>query len=139
MTVYFIRAGEDGPVKIGYAANVAARLATLQSAHFADLIVIREMPGKSQQEAWLHRYFREYRIRREWFRFCPEMLTIAVPSRLSAYRAVTDALKEAAIELMKQGMTAHHIGKRLNLSRADVHRITLPYVVPFESSAKSAA
>ena len=32
MPVYFIQAGEDGPIKIGYAANVQRRIAALRTA-----------------------------------------------------------------------------------------------------------
>ena len=83
MAVYFIRAGEDGPVKIGHATDVLARLADLQVAHHAELKLAREIPGGLAEEAWLHRRFCSLRIRGEWFRFSDEMLTIELPRPLT--------------------------------------------------------
>lgn len=74
MWTYFIRAGAEGPVKIGIAANPHERLRGLQTAHYEDLRIIRLMRGNV--EAALHYHFREQRIRGEWFTFDNRMLTI---------------------------------------------------------------
>lgn len=81
MTVYFIRAGERGPVKIGYAENARIRLRVLQRANPEPLLLIREIPGERKHEAWLHSHFAMLRIRGEWFRFCERMMDIEVPMR----------------------------------------------------------
>jgi len=87
MPVYFIRAGEDGPVKIGKADCVDTRLATLQCGHYQDLILLRTLPGGIEEEKWAHEAFRINHIRGEWFKFDPAMLTLEMPSTLANGRS----------------------------------------------------
>jgi len=81
--VYIIRAGDDGPVKIGYVHReeaVVARLNDLQHANHERLTLIRVIPGAMRQtEKWLHRQFSSNRIRGEWFFFDERMMTIGKP------------------------------------------------------------
>jgi hypothetical protein len=83
MSVYLIRAGESGFVKIGHARNVASRMAGFQTAHYERLTLLRTWPGGQAEEAVLHRAFSEFRINGEWYRFCPAMLD-ADPIQLAA-------------------------------------------------------
>lgn len=76
MRTYIIRAGTEGPVKIGRAQNVQARLAMLQTGNHEELRILRIIAG--DVEAGLHRQYSHLRIRGEWFRFDPSMLT-AIP------------------------------------------------------------
>lgn len=76
MAVYFIRAKTGGPVKIGTARDARERLRQLQGAHHEELAIIRQIPGGQAVEAWFHLKFATHRIRGEWFRFAPEMLTL---------------------------------------------------------------
>jgi len=77
--VYFIRAGETGPVKIGVAVNVSIRLASLQTANHEELFLLRSLSGTQQTEQWLHNHYANIRIRGEWFSYCDTMRTIAPP------------------------------------------------------------
>lgn len=79
MAVYFIQAGDGGPVKIGKADDVRARLADLQVAHWCELSLIREIDGGHKVERWLHRHYAPGRLRGEWFEFSECMLTVAPP------------------------------------------------------------
>ncbi len=88
--LYFIRAGDNGPVKIGIADSIPERMATLQSASAVTLCLIREIPGNRAQEQWLHQRFAEVRLRGEWFTFTEEMLTVVPPALHNrAGRAIT--------------------------------------------------
>jgi hypothetical protein len=78
--VYFIRAGEDGPIKIGVAVRIAERLAALQTGTAAPLSLIREVPGSFAVEAWFHREFKNLHLSGEWFSFDPRMLSVNPPS-----------------------------------------------------------
>ena len=81
MAVYFIQAGEGGPVKIGFTSYPQKRLAALQTAHYQVLSLIREVPGGSDVEAYFHRRFAARRLAGEWFAFDADMLTAsAAPS-----------------------------------------------------------
>lgn len=81
MTVYFIRAGAAGPVKIGFTrGTVAGRMATLQTVYPEKLLIIRELSGFRATETWLHRKFRQFRVMGEWFTLVEEMMTVIPPS-----------------------------------------------------------
>lgn len=84
MAVYFIQGGKDGPVKIGVAEDIADRLAGLQTGHWCELSVIRTLEGGPLLERWLHRFYGSLRLRGEWFRYSPCMLTIEPPSIVEA-------------------------------------------------------
>jgi len=65
--VYFIQAGEGGPIKIGYASNFSKRLAALQTGCPVELSVLGMMPGGPREESELHVRLRWHRTRGEWF------------------------------------------------------------------------
>lgn len=91
MAIYFIRAGEYGPVKIGVADDVRNRLRELQCANHEKLALIRNFAGDQPVERWLHRHFAAQRVRGEWFWFSDDMLTID-PPKLVPRSAAPNAL-----------------------------------------------
>lgn len=74
-SVYAIGEKPGGPVKIGYAASPAQRLAELQTGNHLDLRVLASFPGTLEDEAALHRRFAILRIRGEWFMDAREQIT----------------------------------------------------------------
>lgn len=72
--VYFLQAGESGPVKIGRTGKIDDRFKALQTGHYEQLRVVRKIIGQPSIERWAHRTFSSLRIRGEWFRFDPAML-----------------------------------------------------------------
>jgi Meiotically Up-regulated Gene 113 (MUG113) protein len=72
--VYFIQA-ESGPIKIGFTTDVRGRMAALQTATAEELTLVGIMVGEQQDEAALHARFAPSRIRGEWFRPDPEILS----------------------------------------------------------------
>lgn len=74
MPVYFIRAGEDGPVKIGKSVDAESRLRALQTSHYETLILMRVVKGDCLVESWYHKKYEDKRIRGEWFSFDESML-----------------------------------------------------------------
>ena len=73
MYLYFIQAGENGPIKIGVTDNIEKRLVTLQTGNYEKLKVIftfeTEEPEESRKwERIFHRQFRHQRLNGEWFR-----------------------------------------------------------------------
>lgn len=69
-TIYFIRAGREGPIKIGWTASprsVGRRLSTLQIGCPDRLALVGLRPGSKADEAALHKQFAECRIGGEWF------------------------------------------------------------------------
>ncbi len=75
--VYFVRSGEAGPIKIGWAVSVRKRLALLQTGNPETLRVLAVAPGDAELEALLHLRFDALRVRGEWFRPGPELLATA--------------------------------------------------------------
>jgi hypothetical protein len=73
--IYMIRAGEDGPVKIGFTASDATkRLRGLQTSHSQRLSIIRLFEGDMADEKRLHIMFADLRRSGEWFNFSRAML-----------------------------------------------------------------
>ncbi|AAK94354.1 replication initiation protein [Myxococcus phage Mx8] len=73
--VYFVRAESGGPVKIGTAANVEHRLASLQTGAPERLCVLGVMESRARLESELHKRFDALRLHGEWFRPEPELLS----------------------------------------------------------------
>lgn len=74
MPVYFIQAGETGPVKIGSSLRVASRLASMQPHCWEKLRLIRLFNGYAVEEGSLHARFRQHRLRGEWYRPVEEII-----------------------------------------------------------------
>lgn len=74
MPVYMIRAGENGPVKVGFSDDPFGRLSNLQVSHWEKLRIIRLFEGGEAEEVALHNHFADLLIRGEWFSFSRAML-----------------------------------------------------------------
>lgn len=81
-SVYFIQAGFDGPVKIGYTAREPEeRMAALQVSHWEQLRLVAVIPGDRSLEAGFHAALRPHRIRGEWFLPTPTVLAVVRTAR----------------------------------------------------------
>lgn len=66
--IYFIQAGENGPIKIGYTEKSPyKRLNSLQVGNHEELTLIAIMPGGERSESELHKRFEYAHKRGEWF------------------------------------------------------------------------
>lgn len=74
MAVYMIRAGENGPVKIGCSDDVTNRLVKMQADNHERLAILRIFGGGEAEEAALHLRFADQRLHGEWFAFSRLML-----------------------------------------------------------------
>lgn len=73
--IYFMRSGENGPIKIGFTGNTPmARLSALQTGNPEPLNLIAAIPGVREDETRLHERFAALRIKGEWFRADPELI-----------------------------------------------------------------
>jgi hypothetical protein len=73
MPIYFIRSGNY--VKIGRAEEPWRRFAALQTSHYDTLEMLAIMPGDFPVEAEMHRKFKEFRKRGEWFHLSEPILS----------------------------------------------------------------
>ena len=74
MPVYMVRAGEHGPVKIGFADRMEGRLVKMQADNHERLVVLRLFVGGRDEEALLHQRFSELHLHGEWHSFSKAML-----------------------------------------------------------------
>lgn len=95
--IYFVQAGEDGPIKIGHAKNVVARFGVLQSSHYEKLYLRGTMPGGPAAERAMRRRLTRHLIRGEWFRPDPAVLYVV---------AQADELSQEWARLNKDGCLA---------------------------------
>lgn len=72
--IYFIQVGVDGPIKIGFSSDVAQRLRTLQTGHTEKLRLLHKQVGTKEDEAALHRKFRNIHIKGEWYEADPSLV-----------------------------------------------------------------
>ncbi|MBU0491029.1 MAG: GIY-YIG nuclease family protein [Chloroflexi bacterium] len=72
--IYIIQAGDDGPLKIGRAANPQQRLAELQHGSPAPLQLRATLPGGRTEERALCARFAAHRLHGEWFAPAAELL-----------------------------------------------------------------
>ncbi len=114
MTVYMARAGTDGPVKIGVAKDVLRRLKSMNVSSPHDLTLLRTFDGSHLIEKWLHERFAQYRLKGEWFRFTPEMMSVEI-----AEKAETELMKDV-VQLREAGKTFKEIGRLLGVSGTTV-------------------
>ena len=74
MPIYFIQAGQDGPIKIGFSENPAQRFVKVQSDNPAECILLGVMAGDVATERELHAKLALHVIRGEWFRPASDVL-----------------------------------------------------------------
>jgi hypothetical protein len=74
MSVYFMRMGDGGPIKIGHAQNVAKRRTAFQIAVASTVEVLSVIDGGAETEAEVHRQFGHLRLRGELFRPDQELM-----------------------------------------------------------------
>lgn len=78
--VYVIRSDDTDMVKIGTTVDIAERMKTLRIGNPSTFTILRVLHGGRAEERWMHLRFASLRVRNEWFRFDPEMLTAVPPS-----------------------------------------------------------
>lgn len=86
--VYFIQAVDGGPIKIGYGADVTARLNGLQTGSPVTLRIIGICEGDRELEQKLHKELAAHHVRGEWFRPVPEVRDAMIRVRARKKSAV---------------------------------------------------
>jgi hypothetical protein len=126
MSVYFI-ADSHGRVKIGVSNTPGARMYELQCAHADELHLIRTIDGGPQTEWWLHKDFYPLRIRREWFLFSDEMLTIIAPTEAQEPQKISKRIAGLKCPegsgLGVQVLDYDEVAKRIGLVRRSLERL----------------
>ena len=69
--IYFIQAGENGPIKIGWtkdALSAEIRLKNLQVGNHENLEIMRVIGGRRSDEYWIQEMFKDLHINGEWYK-----------------------------------------------------------------------
>jgi hypothetical protein len=74
MTVYFVQSVHGGPIKIGRAEDVFARLRELQTGSPVRLLLVATTHGNALEETALHQAFVMHHLHGEWFAPAPQLL-----------------------------------------------------------------
>jgi uncharacterized protein YozE (UPF0346 family) len=75
-TVYFLKSPHSHEIKIGFTSGeVSKRLSSLQTSHPYQLELLTTIPGNTDLERSLHQQFEQYRLRGEWFKPHPEIIS----------------------------------------------------------------
>jgi len=92
MSVYFYHLPVQNLVKIGTSKDVTKRLAQLNTGCTEQGVLLRVIENFSfSAEKWLHSKFENLRVKGEWFKYCPTMLTVSIPDE---YESIYDTLKD---------------------------------------------
>jgi len=65
--IYFLTAGEGGPIKIGKTKDIINRISVLQTGNHVELILLRLSRGNRNDEKMWHEKYDYLKIRGEWF------------------------------------------------------------------------
>lgn len=77
--VYFVQAGDNGPVKIGHSrGDIETRIQGMQIHNHEELRLLGVRPGTMSLEKRIHRTLAAHHLRGEWYRPRPEVLAAAM-------------------------------------------------------------
>ena len=79
--VYFVQ-NEAGYIKIGTTRHVKSRVNKIQCDNHMKIKLIGKMKGGFDLEIKLHRKFKQYRKRGEWFEGTPELLEYIASNKM---------------------------------------------------------
>lgn len=76
MPVYFIKRGDNGPVKIGHSIEPYGRLKSLSMGGPETYRLVAWIDGDRDKERELHKKFSDARINGEWFKLNDELANL---------------------------------------------------------------
>ena len=85
--VYFIQAGENGPIKIGASSVPEMHLDRLQQGNHEELRLIAVIPGERSLEKKVRADLKAFELGRKWFHATDEVLNYIEKIRLAEYEA----------------------------------------------------
>ena len=107
MPVYMIRAGEHGPVKIGWSENVVGRLSKMRTDNHETLTVLRIFEGGPEEERQLHSRFADLHLHGGWHSFSLAMLgDVGLVESYKYHGPVRERLKRQALAFLNSNPAA---------------------------------
>lgn len=108
--IYFIQSGEDGAIKIGYSENegsIGRRLSSLQTGNPKQLYLRGILRGNREVELGIHKMFKKYNVRGEWFKPEKEIITFMKEQNISLDQFI---IKNNIVDLEEDTETAPYYG-----------------------------
>ena len=105
--VYFIRAGKDGPVKVGWSSDLKSRFRNIAQG-LPDIAVLEvTIPGGRKLEKRIHWALHQSHRRLEWFNPTDEVRGLIIIAKAHGRPAVERwlDLRESAVEIRKPDFT----------------------------------
>lgn len=89
-TVYMLQVDGGGPIKIGFTVgNVSQRIQSYQGGSPYELLWVGAFKGTKRDEADAHRALAAHRLRGEWFRPTPEVISFVVEKSGDDFTPIT--------------------------------------------------
>ena len=85
--VYFIQAGDNGPIKIGTSSVPEMHIDRLQQGNHEELRLIAEIPGERSLEKKVRADLKAFELGRKWFHATDEVLNYIKKIQLTEYKA----------------------------------------------------
>lgn len=85
--VYFIQAGDNGPIKIGTSSVPEMHIDRLQQGNHEELRLIAEIPGERSLEKKVRADLKAFELGRKWFHATDEVLNYIEKIQLAEYEA----------------------------------------------------
>jgi hypothetical protein len=95
--VYFV--GAPGRIKIGYTVHPEKRLQSLQQIDMERLTSLAVIHGTRVTERQLHDLLRDYHIRGEWFKDCPEVRAVMARAIAGEFAPFAPVICSAAVQV----------------------------------------
>lgn len=124
--IYFAQAVGGGPIKIGHASNVAARIAQLEEHYCQPLALLGTLPGGRPEEKAIHQRFAHLRFSRtEQFRPDPDLLAFIKRPLFGGGASVEDAMpsKFRTVVVRSSGAWADWVEELAKHCRTDVAKL----------------
>ena len=96
--IYFIQAGQGGPVKIGFTKDemtLNGRIESLQTGNHQKLRLLWLAEGDERLERFVHRRLKAFRLNGEWFQWTPEIEEFYVVARTLNLTVAMDRTADA--------------------------------------------
>jgi hypothetical protein len=72
--VYFVQSGDDGLIKIGYTSDIRKRISSIKTCTPTPIKLLGYIEGDYLTERELHKKFKKYNSRGEWFTCTKEII-----------------------------------------------------------------
>ncbi len=125
MPVYFVQAGEGGPIKIGFARDVPSRLGKMRVDCPIPLTLLAVAEGDASYESRLHQQFEGHLQRGEWFAPAPELLALVatLPKPEPPRRKMKSGAHPLRLYRCDRGLTLQELARMVGVTHATISRI----------------